>query len=340
MPTSRPRPRRPWPAPTRPASPSPPKPPAGELLATLAGRRAAPTAASWRSATGAGVGLAWLVTGLNGRTDVEVRLGRTEPLDPRPSPPPATGRRNVTPAQRRRWLAPLRHAGHLRPDLRRRSGRQVARPSTVRSRAPRPRWPSAGRRHVPPRSRRPAGSARSCSPTPGLTAVEAGPAGSGVIPGHPQTVNRPAGGGNHGGGAPDTERAVVLLRQRFPARHRVRALAALICFVLIVTIPFGVAAPAARGLLPLAVRAHRGQPARCRRRLRPGQRRVGSWWAGWWARPRPHPRRRGPSCVTIIGIPFGIANFKLMPVAFWPLGPPHRRPTLKTGDAPPPASFR
>ena len=25
-------------------------------------------------------------------------------------------------------------------------------------------------------------------------------------------------------------------------------------------------------------------------------------------------------CVTIIGIPFGIANFKLVPVAFWPLG--------------------
>jgi uncharacterized membrane protein YccF (DUF307 family) len=25
-------------------------------------------------------------------------------------------------------------------------------------------------------------------------------------------------------------------------------------------------------------------------------------------------------CVTIIGIPFGVANFKLMPVAFWPLG--------------------
>lgn len=24
-------------------------------------------------------------------------------------------------------------------------------------------------------------------------------------------------------------------------------------------------------------------------------------------------------CVTIIGIPFGIANFKLVPVAFWPL---------------------
>ena len=25
-------------------------------------------------------------------------------------------------------------------------------------------------------------------------------------------------------------------------------------------------------------------------------------------------------CVTIIGIPFGIANFKLVPAAFWPLG--------------------
>jgi uncharacterized membrane protein YccF (DUF307 family) len=25
-------------------------------------------------------------------------------------------------------------------------------------------------------------------------------------------------------------------------------------------------------------------------------------------------------CGTIIGIPFGIANFKLVPAAFWPLG--------------------
>ncbi len=35
-------------------------------------------------------------------------------------------------------------------------------------------------------------------------------------------------------------------------------------------------------------------------------------------------------CVTIIGIPFGIANFKLVPVAFWPLG----RQIVDTGEVP------
>ena len=94
--------------------------------------------------------------------------------------------------------------------------------------------------------------------------------------------------------------------------------AALICFALIVTIPFGVAA------MRLAVYA-----------LWPFGRTVVSkpgagvasgianiiWVvvAGWWLA-LAHIATGIAQCVTIIGIPFGIANFKLVPVAFWPLG--------------------
>ena len=41
--------------------------------------------------------------------------------------------------------------------------------------------------------------------------------------------------------------------------------------------------------------------------------------AGWWLA-LAHIVAGVAQCVTIIGIPFGIANFKLVPVAFWPLG--------------------
>jgi uncharacterized membrane protein YccF (DUF307 family) len=41
--------------------------------------------------------------------------------------------------------------------------------------------------------------------------------------------------------------------------------------------------------------------------------------AGWWLA-FAHIATGIAQCVTIIGIPFGIANFKLVPVAFWPLG--------------------
>jgi uncharacterized membrane protein YccF (DUF307 family) len=68
--------------------------------------------------------------------------------------------------------------------------------------------------------------------------------------------------------------------------------AALICFALIVTIPFGIAS------LRLA---------------------VYSLWP--FGRTIVDRRDAGVAqCVTIIGIPFGIANFKLVPAALWPLG--------------------
>ena len=41
--------------------------------------------------------------------------------------------------------------------------------------------------------------------------------------------------------------------------------------------------------------------------------------AGWWIA-LTHLLTGIAQCVTIIGIPFGIANFKLIPVALMPLG--------------------
>lgn len=95
-------------------------------------------------------------------------------------------------------------------------------------------------------------------------------------------------------------------------------IAALICFVLVVTIPFGVASlrlayyslwPFGRTLVP-----------------KPGAgfgSAVGNvLWvvlAGWWLALM-HVVAGIGLCVSIIGIPFGIANFKLVPAAFWPLG--------------------
>ncbi|MEH1016565.1 YccF domain-containing protein [Micromonospora sp. CPCC 206060] len=95
-------------------------------------------------------------------------------------------------------------------------------------------------------------------------------------------------------------------------------IAALICFALVVTIPFGVASlrlayyslwPFGRTLVP-----------------KPG---VGVasglanvlWLvvAGWWLA-LSHIVAGVGLCLTVIGIPFGIANFKLVPAALWPLG--------------------
>ena len=95
-------------------------------------------------------------------------------------------------------------------------------------------------------------------------------------------------------------------------------LAALICFVLIVTIPFGIAS------LRLAVYAlwpfGRTVVSRPGAGVASG---IGNiLWvivAGWWLA-LTHLVTGIAQCLTIIGIPFGIANFKLVPVAFWPLG--------------------
>lgn len=94
--------------------------------------------------------------------------------------------------------------------------------------------------------------------------------------------------------------------------------AALICFALVVTIPFGVASlrlasyslwPFGRTLVP--------KPGAG---IAPGVANV--LWvllAGWWLA-LSHIVAGLALCVTVIGIPFGVANFKLVPAALWPLG--------------------
>jgi len=95
-------------------------------------------------------------------------------------------------------------------------------------------------------------------------------------------------------------------------------IAAIICFALIVTIPFGVASLrlASYALWPfgrtLVSKPGAGVPSGL----------ANIVWvvvAGWWLA-LAHILAGIAQCVTIIGIPFGIANFKLVPAAFWPLG--------------------
>ncbi|MFC7547486.1 YccF domain-containing protein [Plantactinospora sp. GCM10030261] len=95
-------------------------------------------------------------------------------------------------------------------------------------------------------------------------------------------------------------------------------IAALICFVLVVTIPFGVAALrlAYYSLWPFG-RTLVGKPGAG---LASGLANV--LWvvlAGWWLA-LAHVVAGVALCLTVIGIPFAIANFKLVPAAFWPLG--------------------
>jgi uncharacterized membrane protein YccF (DUF307 family) len=96
------------------------------------------------------------------------------------------------------------------------------------------------------------------------------------------------------------------------------AVAALICFVLIITIPFGVAS------LRIAVFAL--WPFGRTIVKRPGAgagSAIGNviWFllCGWWLA-LGHIVTGVLLCVTIIGIPFGIANFKLIPVSLTPFG--------------------
>jgi uncharacterized membrane protein YccF (DUF307 family) len=96
------------------------------------------------------------------------------------------------------------------------------------------------------------------------------------------------------------------------------ALAALVCFILIITIPFGVAA------LRIAVFAlwPFGKTV-----VRRGDAGAGSaignvlWLVlcGWWLA-LGHLVTGVLMCLTIIGIPLGLANFKLIPVSLLPLG--------------------
>ncbi|MGP3928174.1 YccF domain-containing protein [Streptomyces sp. 8N616] len=96
------------------------------------------------------------------------------------------------------------------------------------------------------------------------------------------------------------------------------AIAALICFVLIITIPFGIASLRIAGyvLWPFGRttvdRPGAGVPSL-----------VGNviWviFAGWWLA-LGHLITSIPLFLSIIGIPFGWANLKLIPISLMPLG--------------------
>lgn len=95
-------------------------------------------------------------------------------------------------------------------------------------------------------------------------------------------------------------------------------LAALICFILIITIPFGIASLriALYALWPFGRTVVRRDDAG----LGSG---IGNilWLllCGWWLA-LGHLITGTLLCLTIIGIPLGLANYKLIPVSLLPLG--------------------
>jgi uncharacterized membrane protein YccF (DUF307 family) len=96
------------------------------------------------------------------------------------------------------------------------------------------------------------------------------------------------------------------------------ALAALICFILIITIPFGIAA------LRIGIFALWPFGKTVVRRTDAGVASgIGNvlWLilCGWWLA-LGHLITGVALCITIIGIPLGLANFKLIPVSLLPLG--------------------
>ena len=105
------------------------------------------------------------------------------------------------------------------------------------------------------------------------------------------------------------------------------AFAALVMFLLIITIPFGIAALriALYALWPfgrtIVRRADHGVASTIGNVL---------WFilAGWWLAIA-HLITGVLLCVTIIGIPLGLANFKLIPVSLTPLG----RDIIDTSEA-------
>ena len=94
--------------------------------------------------------------------------------------------------------------------------------------------------------------------------------------------------------------------------------AALICFILIITIPFGIAAWRISGyvLWPF------GRSIQMRREAGIGSFIGNVIWIvlfGWWLA-LGHLITGVLLCLTIIGIPLGLANFKIIPISHMPLG--------------------
>ncbi|MDX6259606.1 MAG: hypothetical protein QOH84_1294 [Kribbellaceae bacterium] len=95
-------------------------------------------------------------------------------------------------------------------------------------------------------------------------------------------------------------------------------MAGLICCILIVTIPFGIASFRIAGyaLWPF------GRTIVDKRSAGAGSVLGNIIWvivAGWWLA-LGHLASGIALCVTIIGIPLGLANFKLIPISLLPLG--------------------
>jgi uncharacterized membrane protein YccF (DUF307 family) len=96
------------------------------------------------------------------------------------------------------------------------------------------------------------------------------------------------------------------------------ALAALLCFILIITIPFGIAAfrIGIFALWPFGKTVVRRPDAGAASGI------GNVLWLllfGWWLA-LGHLITGVALCLTIIGIPLGLANFKLIPVSLLPLG--------------------
>ncbi|MBJ6639864.1 YccF domain-containing protein [Streptomyces sp. DHE7-1] len=94
--------------------------------------------------------------------------------------------------------------------------------------------------------------------------------------------------------------------------------AALICFVLIITIPFGIASLRIAGFVLWPF----GRTTVDRRDAGAGSFIGNVIWvifAGWWLA-LAHLITSIPLFVSIVGIPFGWANLKLIPISLMPLG--------------------
>ncbi|MFF9766819.1 YccF domain-containing protein [Streptomyces sp. NPDC014636] len=95
-------------------------------------------------------------------------------------------------------------------------------------------------------------------------------------------------------------------------------IAALICFVLIITIPFGIASLRIAGFVLWPF----GRTTVDRRDAGAGSFIGNVIWvifAGWWLAVA-HLITSIPLCLSIVGIPFGWANLKLIPISLMPLG--------------------
>jgi uncharacterized membrane protein YccF (DUF307 family) len=93
---------------------------------------------------------------------------------------------------------------------------------------------------------------------------------------------------------------------------------AIVCFVLIITIPFGIAALRIANYVFWPF----GRTIEARRDAGIGSLVGNVIWiviAGWWLA-LGHLVSGALLCLTIIGIPLGLANFKIIPISLVPLG--------------------